>query len=308
MSNLDARAVQVARDQYGLATRAQLAAAGVDHRAIRRRVAEGCWQPRERDVIDLGLHGPSPRRELMAVVLAAGPGAVVSHRSAAAVHGFLDATSPPRPDVTVPRGAHAHVGKVNLHTARGLLDDERTVLDALPVTTPARTLLDVAPWVAEPTLERWVWEQARRDPQLVHDLAQQLLRRPGARGSRPVRRILAGLHPRVDRAGSPLEVLGLIGLRDAGAPQPKLQHEVRDAAGRFVARVDAAWPSAWVIVEFDGRAYHAPTSARTHDEARVSTLRALGWHVIVLRAEDLTPSRLRQVADEIRGRGATATG
>lgn len=306
MSDIDARAVQVARGQYGLATRGQLAAAGVDRHAIRRRVADGRWQRRERDVIDLRLQAPSARRELMALVLAAGPGAVVSLRSATVLHGFLDAVPPSRPDVTVRRGSHTRAGGTRLHTAHELRDDERTVIDALPVTTPARTLLDVAPRIDEPTLERWVWEQARRDPRLVHALAQQLLRRPGARGSRRLGRILAGLHPQVGQAGSPLEVIGLIGLRDAGAPQAALQHVVRNADGRFVARVDAAWPDARVIVEFDGRAYHAPTSARTHDEARVAALRALGWHVIVLRAEDLTPSRLRQVAEEIRGRGAVS--
>jgi hypothetical protein len=115
-------------------------------------------------------------------------------------------------------------------------------------------------------------------------------------------RALAGLHPEVVRAESPLEVHGLLAFRLVRAPVPALQLVVRDAAGRFVARVDAAWPDARVIVEFDGAAYHSTPRQQAADRERLARLEALGWEVHVLRFADLRTARVRAIVARIRER------
>ena len=115
-------------------------------------------------------------------------------------------------------------------------------------------------------------------------------------------RILRGLHPQVEAIESPLEVFGLLALRSLGLPWPELQFVIRDEAGRFVARVDAAWPNAWLIVEFDGAAYHRTPRQREADGRRRERLASLGWHVVVLQQRDLSGTRLRQAGEELRAR------
>ena len=100
-------------------------------------------------VLRRGLYqiGPQPARRAVetAAVLACGPTGRVSHTNAAAFHGVLDATHARRTvEVTVPRDKRRRIEGVRIHRVRDLFPDEVTVLDGIPVTTPARTLLDSA--------------------------------------------------------------------------------------------------------------------------------------------------------------------
>jgi hypothetical protein len=310
MSAIDAAANALGRDQHGQVARRQLREAGVDARAVRRRLAAGVWTEPIPRVIDIGTHPPSWRQELMRVVLAAGSGAVVSHACAAHLLGFLDVEEPEQLDVTVLRGRFPQVGEVRLHTVKAPLPDEEVVeVDGFRCTSPARTLLDLATSLATRRLEALLWDAARRDTQLPIALAGVLARDTRARGRRGLRALLADLHPQVAELASPLEVEGVLALDHAGAPRPVLQHVVRDEAGRFAARVDAAWRAARVIVEFDGAAYHDHPHARARDERRLARLRSLGWEVHVLTVDDLRrPARLRRIVERIRIRTAAGLG
>jgi predicted transcriptional regulator of viral defense system len=135
---------EVGRAQHGVATRAQLRERGLAPHAIDRVVRAGRVIVLRRGLYQIGPQ-PAVRAAETAAVLACGPGGRVSHTSAAAFHGVLDASRAAKTvEVTVPRGKRRRIEGVRIHRMRDLLPDEVTVLDGIPVTTPARTLLDIA--------------------------------------------------------------------------------------------------------------------------------------------------------------------
>jgi hypothetical protein len=303
MEPVDVRVARIGRTQFGTATRPQLVASGVDVRTIRRRLASGAWGEPLPRVIDLRTHPASWEQRLMQHVLAAGEGAVASHRCAAYLHGFLDIDEPAGLDVMVPRGRRTRVGGLVLRTSSRLTPEEVCRVGSFPLTTPERTLLDLTPVLAAVQVESILWEAVRRAPDLPQRIAESLARHPRAPGRRELTRMLGELRPEIASAESPLEILGLLALRRAGAPPPDLQVSVRDGSGRFLARVDAAWPRARVIVEFDGAAYHGTRTGMGRDERQRAALRREGWHVIVMSADDIRrPARSRRIAREIRER------
>lgn len=292
----DARAARIASRQYGLMARWQLADAQIDPQAVRRRIRAGVWSTPLPGVIDLGSHVMGPAKQTMALVLAAGVHAVASHQSAGAIWGLLDLPWPARPEVTVPRGGRRVIDGVPLHSTRHLSAGERCVVDGIPVTSRARTLLDLVDELPAPTFEPLLWNEARRSGDLALELSELMARYPRRSGVPRLRELLADMHPEIDRAGSPLEVHGVLALRRLGLPWPVLQYTICDRSGRFVARVDAAWPEQRAIVEFDGVAHHDPPGARERDARVRGRLKELGWIVIVLRADDLRrPSRVRRL-------------
>jgi hypothetical protein len=117
-----------------------------------------------------------------------------------------------------------------------------------------------------------------------------------ARGRRVAGQVLALVSP---SAESPRESLLRVLLVLAGLPQPCVQHEVRDAAGRFVARLDLAWPDLLVAIEYDG-AHHQERLQHSRDLRRHNALRALGWVVIQVDARQFAdPDTLIALVREI---------
>jgi very-short-patch-repair endonuclease len=109
---------------------------------------------------------------------------------------------------------------------------------------------------------------------------------PGCRRARRVVALADGL------AGSPQETRLRLFLHASRLPRPVAQHTVRDAEGRFVARVDFAWPDLRVAVEYEGR-WHGELQQVAPDRARLNRLTAAGWRVVFVTAEDLRePDRL----------------
>ena len=300
MDPVDVRAHRIGRRQRGLATRRQLLDAGISARTIARRLASGRWREPVAPVIDLGTHPDGCHRSVQRLLLAAGERAWASHETAAYLHGFLDVDRPDRIDVLVPRERHAEVGGVRLHTTVSLGADEMTRVDGLPCTTPARTLLDLAGATPTDELERFALDLARRRPKLMGEVGQLIDRRRGAHGRRRLLGVLANLPDDVARIESPLEVRGIQVFGQAGLPPPCLQYVVHDEAGAPIKRVDAAWPRARVVVEFDGAAYHDLIRQRDHDAAVRARIEAAGWQVIVVRAADLSGDRLAALLRRLR--------
>ncbi len=301
MEPVDQRALEVVRSQRGCATRAQLREdASISHATLARRLASGRWSQPLPGVIDLGTHEASWRLQLQQLLLATGPASWVSHVCAAHLHGFLDVRAPARADILVRRGASTRVGDLALHTTRALADDEMTIVDGLRCTVKARTLLDLAPGTTAVVLERYLADLSRRDRRALRQVGELLDRYRYAAGRRRLALAVARLPGDAGLLGSPLEVLGVPELLRLGAPPPVLQYRVRDAGGAVIKRVDAAWPSASTVVEFDGAAYHETAGARTHDEQVRARMRALGWTVEVLRRADLDGSRLAEIAARLR--------
>lgn len=211
----------------------------------------------------------------MAAVLAGGPGAVLSHRSAAKLWG-IRASGCSRAEITVPLGRRAGSGVEVHHGA--LAEDERTSLCGIPVTTASRTLLDLAAVFDPQRLERALREAEFRRLGDPTSLVALLERHPRRRGTAILRRMLAAGRLGDGVTRSVLEDRFLAFLDDRGLPRPKLNRHV-EVAGRLV-ECDCVWRDERVIVELDGHAAHGRRSAFEEDRARDRTLNAAGWRIV----------------------------
>jgi hypothetical protein len=239
---------------------------------------------------------PTWHQRLHAAQLAvAGAGGVASYVSAAALHGLLRPSL--LPHVTVPPGSSARcpIAKVHRSLVPGI---DRATVDGIATTSVSRTVVDLAAVLDRPSLDELV------DGALCGSLASPeavlaALDRAGdhRRGRVTLTSALdvwtAGIEP-----GSPGEARLLRRLGDWGLPEPVTQYVVEDRNGVFVARVDVAWPSALVGLEYEGVRYHGPRRFDA-DERRYETLRELGWWVAAADKRDLLPGAV-ELRDRLR--------
>lgn len=276
MLRLDAAIAGLAAEQDGLATRAQLHELGLTDREITRRVAAGVLRAVHRGVF---LHTAVPvtkRTRLRAALLACGPSAVLSHRSAAVLHRF-DGIGRARPELTVCDTTKPKLADATVHRTDRLEPPDRCLVEGLPATSRARTLLDlgaVAPFeVVEHAAQVAIIEKLVSLRELVAVVDR--LGGPGRRGTAALRAFLRHSVPD-DRLASMLEhdLLELIGR--AGVPMPQLQYRVVCADGRVVV-LDFAWPEFAIAIEADGHRWHATRTQLEHDLARRRSIVASGW-------------------------------
>jgi len=123
------------------------------------------------------------------------------------------------------------------------------------------------------------------------------LARPGRRGIKALRTVLAARHPDAALTESVREHLLLEVLRRAGLPRPIPQFEVRGTDGRLVARVDAAYPDIRLALEYDSYLFHGSRAKYTTDLGRRNRLTALGWRVVHISGTDLRSGPAQLVAD-----------
>src|SRR6476659_7773594 len=138
----DAGVAELARGQHGVVGRAQLLELGMGRRAIEARVTRGALHRVHAGVYKVGYRRINRKGRWMAAVLASGPGALLSHRSAARLWSLL----PPGdewPEVTTERGRRSRRQGIVAHEAV-VPEDERKVVDGIPVTSPFRTVFDLA--------------------------------------------------------------------------------------------------------------------------------------------------------------------
>jgi hypothetical protein len=255
-------------------------ALGFAKSTITRRVAAGRLFRVFRGVYAVGHPRLSRRGSWMAAVLTYGSGALLSHRSAAALWGLLP-PSDGRIDVTVERGARreGRLG-VRLHRAR-LHPDDRSVRDAIPLTSPARTLVDLAD-VARPSTVRRAFEEAERLRIFdLHALSALLRRSRGRRGLRVLGELLAEGQDSPPTVRSQLERDFRDLIRSAGLPMPAMNVMV---AG---FEVDALWPQQGLVVELDGYDYHRSRLAFERDRERDERLQLTGLRVVRFTARRL---------------------
>jgi putative AbiEi antitoxin of type IV toxin-antitoxin system/uncharacterized protein DUF559 len=272
---VDRAIAALAARQHGLVTRPQLLALGVGRRAIGHRLARGRLHAVHRGVYAVGHRILAKDAAWMAAVLAIGPDAVLSHRSAAALWG-IRMTARTRIEVTAPRGVRSRQG-IQVHEAR-LADDEMTVERAIPVTTPARTLLDVAAVIPPSRLERAINEAEVLRLADATSLATLAARHPHRPGVPALRRLLdaGGIGTAITR--SELEDRFLAFLDRAGLPRPQLNVRLELPGGWIEA--DCVWRAQRVVVELDGYASHGTRAAFDRDRARDRMLQAAGWRAV----------------------------
>ncbi len=269
-----------ARRQHGVVTRRQLEALGHNRMSIQRLLDRGLLDRLHRGVYRAAGVPESWHQRQLAAVLACGPGAVASHRAAAHLWGLLE-EPPARPEVTVPRGRTPKPSGVIVHRSTALDHLDVVTHRRIPATTPMRALLDLGavlgPDELEDCLDRGL--QARRYSVATVEWAYNRLAAPGRHGTGVLRAVLDERALGEDPPDGLLEPRMARLLRDAGLAGWVFQHEVRDRAGRFVARVDFAWPALRLAVEVDGYEKRATRRAMQADYDRQHALEDLGWLV-----------------------------
>jgi hypothetical protein len=165
--------------------------------------------------------------------------------------------------------------------------EDITTIDGIPVTKPARTLLDLATVEPEDVVELCLDDALRRRLVSLAFLERWLQdpRRARHRGARLLRR-LVDARATAGVTESALETRVLTILRNAGLPIPMLQYVVTEG-DRFVARVDFAYPEARVAIEADGFRYHDGRDTFDAERSRGNELQAMGWSVLRVTAKHL---------------------
>lgn len=215
----------------------------------------------------------------------AGRATCASHRSAARLWrlaGFDDA--PVEVVTTVDRRGRPDV---TVYRTRDLPGCDVTRIGAIPLTTPARTIIDLAAIVDEVSLEIALDDALRRGltsmPRLHWRLTE--LGRKGRAGTAPMRRLIAQRTPG-PAVESALETKVIRALRSAGLPEPLRQYRIREE-GETLARADLAWPAQRVILEVDSYRYHSGRLEWERDLVRRNRLEAAGWKVVHVTAQQL---------------------
>lgn len=273
------RARRLSERQHGNISFAQLRAAGLSTDQIEQRSHSG-WLVRRHHLVYAVGHVPRSRESRWhAATLALGDGAVLSHRAAGALLGIVSGSVPT--EVTVaPTVGHPHRDGIIVHRAH-MPGRHRRHYDQIAVTTPVRTLLDLA---AVLDLRRLA--DAFEEAQITFGLAPvsvavEVAARPGHRGSGRLRTILCGAVDPADVCSRlELRFLGLC--QRHGLPCPVVNRRV----GAW--RPDFAWPDAMLIVETDGGAFHRTVAKRRRDAAKDADLIAGGWQVLRLDWDEVT--------------------
>jgi very-short-patch-repair endonuclease len=262
---VDRRMGELARRQHGVAERSQLIALGLTRDAIEGRVKRGNPRSVHRGVYAVGHLGLTRYGRFIAAVLACGDGAALSHFSAAVVWGILE-----------DRDQLIHVTAERQRRCRGVivhespLQGERMRSEGIVVTTPARTLIDLADVVHK----RRTLERALDEADYLRLDWQTAQPQHGRRGAGLLSSVLAAHRPGTTRTLSELEERFLALCDHHGLRRPEVNRSIEGYLCDFV------WDAERVIVETDGHAAHGTPRARERDAARDAALLVAGWRVL----------------------------
>jgi putative AbiEi antitoxin of type IV toxin-antitoxin system/uncharacterized protein DUF559 len=278
----DRELAKLATRQHGVVTLRQLLAFGFTRVAVRRRLSAGRLHPIHPGVYAVGHPRLTVKGLFIAAVHYGGEGALLSHRSAAELWGLISPSS--LVDVTIASHRRRR-GNVVWHEARTLHSDDRATKDGIPVTSVARTLLDVAEVLSKPRLERVLEDAERLRLFDLRKLQELLSRSPGRRGVKPLRAVLQSQSGSVPMTRSELERAFLDFCDEVGLPRPAPNVWVEGF------EVDGVWPDAALIVELDSFEFHRTRAAFERDRARDTKLQVAGYRVVRVTDRRLTGER-----------------
>jgi len=285
--DLERRIHGLAATQHGEITRSQLLALGLGSGAIKHRMATGRLTASRRGVYSVGVPSATRERRWMAAVMACGPGAVLSHLSAATLWA-LRAVDPVTIDVTVPRrNVRSHAG-IRVHRPCRLDSMDATHCRGIPVTSVSRTLIDLAAMLATRSVERALDEAEFLKLLDEGALGEALERNHGRPGAKRLRRVLRRHEPGSTRTRTPLEEAFYVLVAGTTLPQP----EVNATVGPLT--VDFLWREHGLVVETDGGASHDRAAQREEDSRRDAVVAAAGyetrrftWHQVHRRPAEV---------------------
>jgi very-short-patch-repair endonuclease len=271
---------EVARRQHGLIERNQALRLGMSDDWLQRAVNVGRLERLHPGVYRVAGTPPSREQTYLAACLAGGAGAVMSHRASAAMWDLWQGQA--APELSVPGNRLPRIAGALIHRSLDLRPEDITIRLGVPVTKPARLLLDlgavVADWTVSDVLERAII--ARLLTPAAADAILDEHGRKGRNGAGVLRRVLDKWALGRGIPDGLLEPRMASLLRRHDLPLGEFQKTLHDPSGRFLARPDFCWPAFRLVVEVDGHETHGTPEAMTADFERQNRLVAAGWMVI----------------------------
>jgi hypothetical protein len=300
-----------AERQYGLFTLGQASHCGLNRTTIYRRVKNGRYVIEHPGVFAFAGVPESWERRVLAACLAAGHGAVASHRTAARIWRLVE----PRDDhveILVPRHRRPRLRGVTVHRSTDLLADRTTVRARIPVTNPLRTIVDLGA-VLPPEQVEDALDTGLAPPSLFSIAAIEWMRNevagPGRIGCGVLGKILDERALGDEVNDSLLEPRMARLLKGAGLPPAIFHHVITTPAGVFLAEVDFAYPDVRLVIEVDGFRVHSTPKRMSKDFVRQNGLVPYGWYVLrftwrqVVREPEMVAL---SIADSLAGLAAAA--
>jgi len=265
---------RLAGAQHGVVERSQLQRLGLGIAAIDHRLRSGRLHRLYQGVYAVGHRALTLEGRWMAAVMAGGTDAVLSHASAAAAWEFRPVGAGSI-HVTVPTNAgRRRRSGIRVHRSTALEPFDTTTHRAIPITAPARTLIDVAATLKGRPLEQALDRAEQLRLVDFADLRQRIEARPGRPGSRALQAVLSRYTAGSTVTRSELEERFLGLCDDHGIPRPETNTRIEGV------EIDFAWRDARLVVEVDGYTYHRSPSAFEADRERDVVLALAGWQVL----------------------------
>lgn len=261
---------------------------------IEHRLVTGRWVRVEPCVYAIAGFPRSWQQRVLIACLDAAPFGAASHVTAGVIWSIVDRKQP-MVEVLVPYGKDARAGGAIVHRTRAAFEVVR--MRSVPVTSPARTIVDLAARLPTAELEEALDIALRRSLVVTDDVLAELELRRRIRGAARLRVLLSERAGRSRHAESRFETRVVRILADAGLPSPELQHEIR-RDGHLVGRVDLCYPRERVFIELDGWEFHAGRQAFDRAHIRQNLIVELGWVPLGFTWRDLR--RPRYVAGTVR--------
>lgn len=288
MKEAEASCLEEAEARFGVVTRAE-ALGALTVKQLEHRLEDKAWFRVFPRVYRVAGAPQCWRQTLEALSLWAGKGAALSHRTAAALHGFARFTEEPL-EVTVTRCRRAPSG-VKLHFAALPTKDVAEVQD-LSVTSATRTLLDLCAATDLPTMRATIDEALRRKLTTLARLSSAAASSKNRPGVPDLRRLIHEFDGGDGPTESELEALVMELIESVGLPRPRRQRVVR--AGNRVRRLDFSFADTRIVIEADGYAHHAGIESFEEDRERRNSLTVQNfkvlhwtWQAMKERPEDL---------------------
>jgi very-short-patch-repair endonuclease len=271
--------ISLAESQHGAISSGQLRDLGVTEKQVHRLIRDGWLIPVRPGVFIVGGGPRTWYQAVMTAVLAARPAAVASH-STAAVLWELPGVERNGTELSTSRPDRRRLAGVRAHRTRAFLDCEHTTRERIPVTTVARTIVDLSGRFSVPKLGRMTDHGLRKGTLRLEDLRKCVAGLHPAPGRHPnkIHRVLLRRLRGYEPGDTDLEMRFVRALVAGGLPEPVQQHRLTLGSRR--CRIDLAYPDVKLAIEIDGWEFHRTRTAFDEDRARANDLVVAGWHVL----------------------------
>jgi predicted transcriptional regulator of viral defense system len=289
VSKREALLNKIARDQRGLFTLAQAEACGFARRTVTGRAARGLYEQIHPGVYGFAGSEATWNRQVIAAVLSVNLPSAASHRTAAFLWGMTD-YCPERIEIVTRR--HLRLMRVPfvVHESKDLVETDIHLVDRIPTTSPARTLVDLGASARLGTVAR-CFDTALRTKVVSVEEVDEVVRRVARRGRTGIGIIRPLVKERLrwqSVTASSLEDRFRALVDRASLPVPDGQYMLTDPSGGFVGRYDFAYVQCKTLVELDSERFHMDPASFQRDREKQTRAQMLGWTVYRFTWQDLT--------------------